>query len=242
MVYLVARIVVLLMLASACGFLLARWWLRRRYRDVTEEYKQLVRDSSNRGVAAEEGWRRIEERLAALERALRDIQAPDLRPIEVGLGGVRDRIAALESLAGGREMPDLAPLSMRIQRLQQQVEAPRPLLERSAAPVVASISRPLRADLMRSGNGRPDDLKRIRGIGWALERLLHRHGVYYFWQIAEWDDDDVSLMEEHLDVFKERIARDRWVPQAKELAGESGAAKPSVGFVAGDMTQLPGGA
>ena len=52
----------------------------------------------------------------------------------------------------------------------------------------------------------------------AIERLLHRVGVFYFWQIAEWSAADVAHVDAQLTAFKGRIARDRWIPQARELA------------------------
>ena len=35
-------------------------------------------------------------------------------------------------------------------------------------------------------DGKPDDLKLISGVGPKLEKMLHKTGVYYFRQIANW--------------------------------------------------------
>jgi NADH-quinone oxidoreductase subunit E len=78
--------------------------------------------------------------------------------------------------------------------------------------------------------GRPDDLKRIRGVGPKLEALLNRLGVYHFDQIAGWNAEQVAMVDEHLGDFRGRILRDDWVSQAGYLAkgGEPGAAKGSL--------------
>jgi len=56
------------------------------------------------------------------------------------------------------------------------------------------------------------------GVAEKLERLLHRVGVFYFWQIAEWNRRDIKLVDDRLEVFKGRIDRDRWVKQSRALA------------------------
>lgn len=61
-----------------------------------------------------------------------------------------------------------------------------------------------------------DDLKRIWGVGPALERLLHQQGIFYFRQIASWTKDDIQTIDQKLDTFKGRILRDDWITGAKE--------------------------
>ena len=62
-----------------------------------------------------------------------------------------------------------------------------------------------------------DDLKKLSGVGPALEKKLHEGGVTSFAQIAAWTDEDVAAMDEKLS-FKGRIEREGWIEQAKELA------------------------
>ncbi|MCL4119933.1 UNVERIFIED_CONTAM: hypothetical protein GTU68_001824 [Idotea baltica] len=62
-----------------------------------------------------------------------------------------------------------------------------------------------------------DDLKKLSGVGPALEKKLHAAGVTTFAQVAAWTDEDVAAMDEQLS-FKGRIEREGWIEQAKELA------------------------
>ncbi|MFD3190819.1 50S ribosomal protein L21 [Sedimentitalea sp. HM32M-2] len=62
-----------------------------------------------------------------------------------------------------------------------------------------------------------DDLKKLSGVGPALEKKLLDAGVTTFAQIAAWTDADIAAMDEQLS-FKGRIEREGWVEQAKELA------------------------
>lgn len=77
------------------------------------------------------------------------------------------------------------------------------------------------AAMAEARGGRPDDLKRIKGVGPKLEALLHSLGVYHFDQIAAWGGAEVAWMDEHLEGFRGRVSRDEWVAQARALAGES---------------------
>lgn len=70
--------------------------------------------------------------------------------------------------------------------------------------------------------GKADDLKQLKGVGPALEKLCNSLGVYHFDQIATWTADEVAWVDEHLESFKGRVSRDDWVAQAKALvSGQS---------------------
>ena len=62
-----------------------------------------------------------------------------------------------------------------------------------------------------------DDLKKLSGVGPALEKKLHDAGVTSFAQIAAWGPEDIAAFDEKLS-FKGRIERENWIEQAKELA------------------------
>ena len=64
-----------------------------------------------------------------------------------------------------------------------------------------------------------DDLKRLTGVGPALEKKLHENGVTSFAQIAAWGPEEIADMDDKLS-FKGRIERDGWVDQAKAFEAE----------------------
>ena len=61
----------------------------------------------------------------------------------------------------------------------------------------------------------PDDLKHIRGVGPALERFLHKRGVFWFRQVATWSPADIDKFEFLLPNFGGRIQREHWVRSAQ---------------------------
>ncbi len=61
----------------------------------------------------------------------------------------------------------------------------------------------------------PDDLKHIYGVGPALERFLHKRGVFWFSQVATWSQADIDKFEFLLPNFGGRIQRENWVRSAK---------------------------
>ncbi len=67
-------------------------------------------------------------------------------------------------------------------------------------------------------DGKADDLKKIKGVGPKLEKLLNSMGFYHFDQIANWSADEVAWVDANLDGFKGRVSRDDWVDQAQTLA------------------------
>ncbi len=85
---------------------------------------------------------------------------------------------------------------------------------------------PRESETQRTKKGTPergtqrDDLKRIKGIGLVLERLLHKNDVYTFQQIANWTGEDVDRVDVKLENFKGRIRRDDWITQARKFCKE----------------------
>jgi len=62
-----------------------------------------------------------------------------------------------------------------------------------------------------------DELTQIKGVGPALEKLLHKAGIYHFEQLAQLDRSGVDELQEILTGFPGRIRRDKWVNQARQL-------------------------
>ncbi len=69
-----------------------------------------------------------------------------------------------------------------------------------------------------------DDLTRIWGVGAVNQDLLNQNGVFYFEQIANWNDYNIWKFNEILS-FKGRIEREQWVDQARRLADQADASE-----------------
>ncbi|MEI9402814.1 proton-conducting membrane transporter [Mesorhizobium argentiipisi] len=92
--------------------------------------------------------------------------------------------------------------------------APKPTAKaapskKAAAPAAKNAAAPT--------TGKADNLRRLIGIGSVNEKLLKGLGVTTYAQIAAWTDADVKRVEEVLN-FDGRIAREKWIEQAKLLA------------------------
>ncbi|MEJ0012918.1 MAG: 30S ribosomal protein S2 [Bauldia sp.] len=120
--------------------------------------------------------------------------------IDIGAAEEVHEPAILESAAPDADMS------------QAQAVEPVPALDRAkkraAPPTVPLFTAPA---------GKADDLKKIEGVGPALERKLNALGVTRYDQIASLTDEEVGRIDDALN-YKGRVTRDDWVGQAKALA------------------------
>lgn len=86
-------------------------------------------------------------------------------------------------------------------------EAPK---AEAAAPKAPAVTAP-------AAEGAADNLKKMTGIGPALEKKLNGAGITTFAQIAALTEAQIAELEEQLGLSG-RFAKDGWVEQAKELA------------------------
>jgi predicted flap endonuclease-1-like 5' DNA nuclease len=61
-----------------------------------------------------------------------------------------------------------------------------------------------------------DNLSSLKGIGPKLEEKLNDEGIFYFNQIANWNDANMKWLEINT-TFAPRAKKDLWIVQAKEL-------------------------
>lgn len=112
----------------------------------------------------------------------------------------------------------MAPAKNKGEKTAKPVAAAKPAPAKAkAAPAKAKAAAPAKAAPKASAGA--DDLKKLSGVGPALEKKLHAGGVTGFAQIAAWSDADVAEFDEKLS-FKGRIEREGWIEQAKTLAAE----------------------
>jgi predicted flap endonuclease-1-like 5' DNA nuclease len=139
-----------------------------------------------------------DERLTAIEHAL--------FPLQTRLDELASAVRALRA----PESPDLSTVLEELETLRERIENP--------PPAKVAIREGTKNLLSHPGLGKPDDLTQIKGVPKVLERTLHKVGVFYFWQIAEWSPADVKHVDSQLTRFQGCIERDEWVQQANELA------------------------
>ncbi|WP_439137177.1 NADH:ubiquinone oxidoreductase [Roseicyclus sp.] len=99
-----------------------------------------------------------------------------------------------------------------------KVAAAPPASATAPAPAAAAGPGKRPAALSAARDNRPDDLKRIKGIGPKLEKLCNSLGFFHFDQIAKWTDEEIAWVDQNLEGFKGRVVRDDWVAQAQALA------------------------
>lgn len=160
-------------------------------------------------------------KLDNVEQAVRSIPEPvpqgdvDLTPVTSQLDSLEQRFATISQT----QNVDLKPIDHRLTAIEAKLGklgkrlAKRTTAERTPRKKDRDEPRILSAAIY----GKKDNLKLISGVGPKLERLLNENGVFYFWQVAEWNARDIDVMDERLDAFKGRIARDNWVSQALHL-------------------------
>lgn len=74
--------------------------------------------------------------------------------------------------------------------------------------------------LFTAPEGDADDLKKISGVGPALEGKLNALGITRFSQIAAFTPEDIEKVDAVLN-FKGRIERDNWIQQAVDFSAEA---------------------
>ena len=99
-----------------------------------------------------------------------------------------------------------------------KAEAPKKEAKAEAPAADVAASKPANL-LTEARDGKPDDLKKISGVGPKLEGLLHENGVFHFDQIAAWTPEEIAYMDDQL-AFKGRIERDNWLEQAAQFDAE----------------------
>lgn len=159
---------------------------------------------------------RLEREVATLRHRLEAQQAARTRPLE------RVEDATLESSVQARmPEPDTDFITDDVPEPMVSVrEGPSRSIfaAREPDPVQhPEPSAPAPASLLMERPDMVDDLKRIKGVGPKMERILNDKGVYLFHQLANFTSNDVAWVNTAIDAFPGRVERDEWVRQAQEL-------------------------
>jgi predicted flap endonuclease-1-like 5' DNA nuclease len=146
----------------------------------------------------------IEERLHAVDiysfRQVSKFTAKDIEKINIAIEYFAGRIERDEWVAQAKEL--LLDKQVRLEALER------------------IRNRKTRIYFNRIGIANKDqanDLTNISGIGGWIQEKLNALGIYTYNQIANFNDEDVQIVNETIEYFPGRIERDEWVQQAKEL-------------------------
>jgi predicted flap endonuclease-1-like 5' DNA nuclease len=198
--FLLTEIWVLLALAALLG-LFVGWLIWGRRTEMTIDTSEADRLRADLSACNAKG-KDLAGRLAAAEARAADAEG---RVAAATVGAASAAATAPAPLAA-----TAAPL-MSAQKAEQ-VAAVEP--EKAAS----SGEKAKPKGLTAARDGKADDLKLIKGIGPALERLCHKLGFYHFDQLANWTASEIAWVDENLEGFKGRVTRDEWVVQARDLA------------------------
>lgn len=198
--------------------------INRKLDDLEQTVRRIPKPIAPRNIDLEP----VQTELTSLRSALRAIpviethEPVDLAPVTSKLNSLEERFSAITR----PQSVDLAPIDRRLTAIEEQLGNLGQRLARRATPERAprKSGRAEPRILSAALYGKKDDLKLISGVGPKLERLLNKNGVFYFWQVAEWSSRDIDVIDERLDAFKGRIARDNWVSQAQQLRQKPDAA------------------
>ncbi|TPL92394.1 proton-conducting membrane transporter [Mesorhizobium sp. B2-3-12] len=153
-----------------------------------------------------------------LERQLREAQA------STGAGAAKASTQPPAALMSTPAVAKSAPAAAKpaAAKAAPAKAAPKPAAAKSpaktsAAPKAAPAAKKAAPAAAKPASGKPDNLRRLIGIGPVNEKLLKAQGVTSFAQIAAWTAADIKRIEDVMN-FDGRIARERWIEQARLLA------------------------
>ena len=127
-------------------------------------------------------------------------------------------------LTDGKKAPAkkaAAPKKEEAPKAEAKTEAPA--AKKEAAPKAeAKADKPQTDERGRlaKAEGKADDLKKISGVGPAMEKKLNAAGIFHFWQVADLNKTQAQELDDEAGLGG-RIERDEWVKQAKQLAKDA---------------------
>ncbi len=214
---------ILLFLATAAviglvlGYLIWGWGQRGRMAQARAEGAARARTSVDGGNlrgqldACRQERSRLEREVTRLQHALEAEAAASAGPADPEPG--EPSASEPEAMPAPEPLAELDPEpAQETAALIAPTSGPEP-----AKPEEPPAAGPPPASLLAERPDEVDNLKRIKGVGPKMERILNGKGVYLFKQDANFTPGDVSWVNEAIDAFPGRIERDDWVGQAQNL-------------------------
>jgi predicted flap endonuclease-1-like 5' DNA nuclease len=182
--------------------------------ELKARIKRLETDAT--GIPSEdkddENLARIAANLRADMGALREKLATRDRQVHEQGMQLEDSQAQVRELEGR-----LDELKVRVSPLTKKLRQQRDVIRGMRAPDSEPADEPIQEG-KNPLDELIDDLKKIRGIGPALERRLNRQGIHRYDQVAEMTEEQLASVAEQIAVAPALALRDRWIEQARDLA------------------------
>ena len=175
-----------------------------------------------------DGW---QERVPPIIERFRT-RNEEAEQLEKELAAAQERIAALESMLSSEstrvEPVDPDALGDDLYASNDADESNDELIDDSAEDFeylseVEEVDEIVAEEVLSNevGNDARDNLKRIKGIGPAIEKTLHELGIFRFDQIADMSEYDIDRVAKRLKGFRSRIYREDWIGQARDLLSQN---------------------
>lgn len=163
---------------------------------------------------------------ADLERRLRETSAPSAKPSSAAPAALVSTPATAKSAPAAKPAAPAKPAAAKpaaakpaaAKSAAAKPAASKPAAAKASAAPMPAASKPAAAPKKAApAAGKADNLRRLIGIGPVNDKLLKGLGVTTYAQIAAWTAADVKRIEDTLN-FDGRIAREKWIEQARLLA------------------------
>lgn len=240
MVYLVGQMLFCLVIAALIGGIIG-WLLKQlrcrsleqRLRHELEEKNRSLDAATGRAQSLEADLTEARRRLEAEKRRL-ESRVQELEPLtgivrrrEATIGRLKEalrsadvgRNARVTLPDGGNDAENTPP---DVDNTSFGEVAPCPMVGEktrghslNAEERTRVLATKSRNELIASPSGASDDLKKIRGIGPVMERILIDLGITTYRQIAEFNRQDIERVAAAIETSPNRIIRDDWVGGAK---------------------------
>lgn len=210
--FLISEMWLLLALAGLIG-LFAGWIIWGGRKSDAAHNKVAVALNASRAEVEQ-----VRQEVAAKEAELAELKAAKVAASRAKAAETRARNAAAKAKA--KAAPKRAKAASKAKAAPKPKA--KPAAKAKAAPrrkaVAKRASGPAKPIVLKKARrGKADDLTQIRGVGPKLEAAINDLGIYHYDQVAKWSAKEAAWVDANLGGIKGRIARDKWVSQAKGL-------------------------
>ena len=220
--------------------------IRSNLESTVEERDQLQSEMQNRGAEEDaslstlqirdqqiaklakqlEGW---QERVPPLVERFR-MRNAEAEQLEQDLAAARDQIEALEGMVGS-DQTRVEPVDP--EALGETLDASNDPDDEKADPAedfeynaeVEEVDELEEVKFVDESNQR-DNLKKIKGVGPAIEKTLNEMGIVRLQQIADMSEYDIDRVAQRLKGFRSRIYREDWIGQARDYLDQNLSGSP----------------